>query len=106
MHLCFFPKFNLGSAVKQNITAFKRRLVYKKQDGKIQLLVIYSFDAVLWDFFNAHPFLAQKGYSLVHFILTPRLFDKRRYSNAQLDTALVTSTALSQLTPAVTNPKS
>lgn len=57
-------------------------------------------------FFNAHPFLAQKGYSLVHFILTPRLFDKRRYSSAQLDTTLVNSTELSQLTPAVTNPKS
>lgn len=61
MHLCFFPQFNLGSAVKQNITAFKRRFVYKKQDGKIQLLVIYSFDAVLWDFFlMLIPFLHRK----------------------------------------------
>lgn len=43
----FFP--SLGSAVKQNITAFRRSFVYRKQDGKIQLFVIDSFAAVLWE---------------------------------------------------------
>lgn len=41
----FFP--SLGSALKQNITTFRRSFVYKKQDGKMQLFVIYSFAAVL-----------------------------------------------------------
>lgn len=75
--------------------------------------LLFSFAAVLWEtfffFFSAHPFLAQKGYNhgcLVHFILTPSLFDKIRYSNAQLDEALVNSIELSQLTSAMSNPKS
>lgn len=42
-----FPNINLGSALKQNVTAFRRSFVYRKQDGKIQLFVIYSFAAVL-----------------------------------------------------------
>ena len=85
-------------------TASRQSFAYKKQDGKIQLFVIYSFATVLWEpNFSLCSSLSynERTQCTSHFNFEP--FWQWTHSNSQLDTALGRSIELPQLIPA-TNP--